>query len=173
MNVFLMTSTAAIEQRLSVYHTLTTLFLILGCVSLAAAVALFFGFHVTRIMAVKLGIAARRTIKEIEDANAETGSISAAARKAARNGRGGRMWNTSQLSSGELPSSTMGREALSGEGSGETSLLGMPDNDTAVLSAVALPPVSETSDLKEDVAVQIGRFTITREIMMIHTEERI
>ncbi|MDE7222771.1 MAG: hypothetical protein K2O34_03185 [Acetatifactor sp.] len=173
MNAFQMTSTAAIEQRLSAYHTLTTLFVVLGCVSLAAAVALFFGFHVARIMAVKLGIAARRTIREIEDANAETGGISAAARKAAQSGRGGRMWNTSQLNGEEHSSFTTGREALPGEGSGETSLLGRDDNDTAVLSVVALPPVSETSDLKEDVAVQIGRFTITREIMMIHTEERI
>ena len=84
MNGMLLISTADIEQRLSTYHTLAVLFLAIGGVSLAAAVAQFFGFHIAKIMAVKLGIAAKRTIKEIEDANAETGSMAKSVRKGAR-----------------------------------------------------------------------------------------
>lgn len=177
MNGIYVTSTAAIEQRLSAYHTLTILFLITGCVCLTAAAALFFGFRITRIMAVKLGIAARRTIREIEDANAETGSMTAAGRgrRSHQGSRGSRsgMWNTSQLNRPGLPTASPQREFLKSEGSGETSLLGVSGNDTAVLSAAALREASETSDLREDVAVQIGRFVIIREILMIHTEERI
>lgn len=152
MKEILMTSTAAIEQRLSVYHTLTNLFLAVGCVSLAASIALFFSFRIARIMAVKLGIAAKRTIKEIEEANIDTGNKG----KSYRDSRDSRR-----------------REFLVNEGSGETSLLGAPDNDTVVLNAAASQLVGETTELEEDAGVQIGRFTITREIVMIHTEERI
>ncbi len=179
MNGILLTSTAAIEQRLSTYHTLTILFLAIGGMSLTVAIVQFFGFHVTKIMAVKLGIAAKRTIKEIEDANAETGSMAVTARRGARamgrasRGGKGRMWNTSQLGGGEMSAQQERQEFLNSEGSGETSLLGISDNDSAVLSAVAPQAVNETSGLNDDVAVQIGKFTIVREIMMIHTEERI
>lgn len=169
MNGMLLISTADIEQRLSTYHTLAVLFLAIGGVSLAAAVAQFFGFHIAKIMAVKLGIAAKRTIKEIEDANAETGSMAKSVRKGARvpgkSSRDGR--------GREMPPQPAEPEFLSSEGSGETSPLRVFDNDTAVLSAVAPQAVSETSELDDDAAVQIGRFTIIREIMMLHTEERI
>lgn len=179
MSGIVMTSSGIIEQQISIYHTLSTVFLFLGCVFLTITVALFFIFHIANIFAVKLGIAAKRTIKEIEDVNAETGRMNVPIRRsvgrdAKRPGGGGNQkWNTSQLDAKGTIISPSQSQVMASEGSGETSLLESGDHDTSVLSGAVSYSASETSDLKDDTVVQIGKFTITRNIMMIHTEETI
>lgn len=182
MKAIVLTS-AAVEQQIAAYHTLSTVFLIVGCVFLVISAALFFLFHIANLFAVKLGIAARRTIREIEDVNSETGRMNVPARRGSRaaggsgKGSGGNQkWNTAQLDArGTIlpPKETMRNQPLASEGSGETSVLETGDHETGVLGVTVSRAVSETSDLKEDAAVQIGRFVITRNIIMIHTQETI
>lgn len=181
MKMFVLTSSAAIEQQISAYHTLAAVFLIAGCVFLAITAVLFFWFRIANIFAVKLGIAAKRTIKEIEDVNAETGRMNIPKRKGVRTvkktGSGGQKWNTSQLNAQGtvIPPSQIAAQSQSmiSAGSGETSLLESGGHETGVLGAAVSRAVSETSDLKDDAVVQIGKFIITRNIMMIHTDETI
>lgn len=184
MNRVVLTSSAAIEQQISVYRTLSMVFLIAGCVLLAIAVGLFFWFRIANIFAVKLGIAAKRTIKEIEDVNSETGRMNVPARRGSKAGKragsgsgGNQKWNTSQLDArGTVvppPQAERQGQTMVSEGSGETSLLDSGAYETGVLGAAVSQAVSETSDLKDDTEVQIGKFIITRNIVMIHTEESI
>lgn len=181
MKAIVLTSSAVIEEQIAAYHTLSTVFLITGCVLLAITIALFFGFRIANVFAVKLGIAAKRTIKEIEDVNSETGRMNVPARRggsraAKRSGNsigGNQKWNTSQLDAKGTIVPPSQNQSLISEGSGETSLLESGDHETGVLNTAVSYAASETSGLRDDAVVQIGKFIITRNIMMIHTEETI
>lgn len=169
MEMIMITSSAVGQVEL--YNTLSTTFLVIGIIFLILAVVLFFLFRVANILAVKTGRAQRRTIKEMESINAETGRLHSRVRR--NDAAGGQprkeMWNTTQLDADDVASVSSGYSAVD-EGNNNTTLLNMGNNDTTVLNAVAIG-MNDTRALGEEVEVQIGKFVIVREIVMIHTEE--
>lgn len=151
---------AAAGQQLSTYRTLSTVFLIIGGICLGLAIVLFFLFHMANVLTVKLGIRARRTIREIENGNGVKERKKAAKRKKkpVPGGRavkeaGGRAerWNTSQLGSRE------DRVMASDSACGVTTRME--------------PESGGTSKLDEDREIKPGRFVVVRDIVMVHTQE--
>lgn len=69
MNRAILTSTAEIERQVLLYQSISVGCLILGGICLLLAAFLFWRFRVAGIIAFKLGITARQSIRDIEKTN--------------------------------------------------------------------------------------------------------
>lgn len=169
MGIMITVSTAM--NQVALYNTLSTVFLVTGILFTLLSVTLFFLFRVGNILAVKTGRAQRRTIREMESINAETGRLQRAKRNVSSgSSAAGQMWNTSQLDV-EMPEGRVETGVMS-MGTNDTTILNAGSSDTTVLSPYTMG-LGDTSALSDDAAVPIGKFVITREIVMIHTEEAV
>lgn len=151
---------AAAGQQLSTYRMLSLVFLTIGCICLGLAIVLFFLFHIANVLTVKLGIRARRTIREIENDNGVRERKKAVKRKKKSvpgegaikdNGDSARRWNTSQLDNRE--DWTMASDLSCG------------------VTMRMEPDSGGTCKLDEDREIKPGRFVIVRDIVMVHTQE--
>lgn len=70
MSRWVLTSTAEIEKQVLLFQSVSGVCLALGGVCLLFAVFLFWRFRIARVVAFKLGITARQSIREIEESNA-------------------------------------------------------------------------------------------------------
>lgn len=153
MTIFLvMLSVRGIEEKVTLYQNLFILFSVLACIFLVLAVVFFFLFDVMGIIANLTGRTARKTIRKIEEKNAETGNIH----------------NTEAKSpAAAMPSAQ--ETSLLDSGMNETTLLNYDENN--VQSNVQAFDYSATSSLGEEVVSNIGKFVILRDITLIHTKE--
>lgn len=69
MSRALLTSTAEVEQQVMLYQSISAAGLILGGICLLLAIFLFWRFRVANIIAFKLGISARQSIRNTEKNN--------------------------------------------------------------------------------------------------------
>lgn len=74
MSSGILTSTAEIERQVLLFQSVSGVCLALGGVSLLCTVFLFWRFHIANVIAFKLGITARQSIREIEETNAAAAS---------------------------------------------------------------------------------------------------
>lgn len=70
MSRAILTSTAEVEQQVLLYQSISVACLVLGGICLLLAIFLFWRFRVANIIAFKLGITARQSIRDIEKTNA-------------------------------------------------------------------------------------------------------
>lgn len=66
----ILTSTAEIEKQVMLFQSVSGVCLALGGVCLLLTVFLFWRFRISNVVAFKLGITARQSIREIEETNA-------------------------------------------------------------------------------------------------------
>lgn len=64
-----------LEKMINIYHTGFIVCLVLACVFFAVSVLLFFKFNIRRIIDMKTGRGAKRTIQKMEEINARTGKL--------------------------------------------------------------------------------------------------
>lgn len=74
MSSGILTSTAEIERQVLLFQSVSGVCLALGGVSLLLTVFLFWRFRIANVIAFKLGITARQSIREIEETNAAAAS---------------------------------------------------------------------------------------------------
>lgn len=190
-NIILLASMQEIQRQVDALHTISMVCLIIAILLLIAAIVEFFLLDIFKIILIKTGKAAKMGIKELEAENAGSGGLKSRSRNKNRHN----MWNTasplempkenqaadSQQKSGTEKMSDREKEGArnpsppENTGAGETSLLeGLGSNATTVLEQQVQYDYSDaniTLPLQEEAPVQIGRFQITRNIMMIHTDE--
>lgn len=186
MNAIFLTSMQEIQKQVDVLHTISIICLVFAVLLLIAAIVEFFLLDIFKIILIKTGRAARMGIKELEAENAESGRLLERKKK-----KGHNMWNTAaplerpQNAGGQaVPVQNAAKEEgaegitlLENAGAGDTSLLeGMGSNETTLLEQGGQYDYSNaniTMPLEEEAPVKIGRFIITKNIMMIHTDEAI
>ena len=74
MSSGIFTSTAEIEQQVLLFQSVSGVCLALGCMCLLLTIFLFWRFRIANVIAFKLGISARQSIREIEETNAAAAS---------------------------------------------------------------------------------------------------
>lgn len=174
-----------VENLIEIYHTASFISLILGILLLALSVLLFFKFDILKIFDMKTGRGARRTIQRMEEMNALTGKL----REEPSTGYTESSVNTADRITYPVTASdpkihdevmATGEEntaALNtGQGSEDTTLLyESPETTilyeepgTTVLSEKESPPENSRPEEKGP-----GTFKVEKEILLIHTQERI
>ena len=165
-----------LEKMINIYHTGFIVCLVLACVFFAVSVLLFFKFNIRRIIDMKTGRGAKRTIQKMEEINARTGklrqdmvshtpsvlrpedriaypvtapNLNVQAEAASRNG------GAAGNSIGSAAPGTVSQETTVLNQSGETTVLSQNILDQAVQPEIKLP----------------GPFKIIKEVMWVHTEE--
>lgn len=168
-----------LEKMINIYHNGFIICLILACVFFAMSVLMFFKFDIRKIIDMKTGRGAKKTIQKMEEINARTGKLRqdmvshtpsmlrpedriaypvtapdlAVQAQAARGGSGVQNPYTEPLS----------------EGSQETTILNQ-SNETTILSQ-NMTAMDEPADTQQPEIKLPGAFKIEKEIMWIHTEE--
>lgn len=192
-NLILLTSMKEIQKQVDVLHTVSIVCLIFAVLLLIAAIVEFFLLDILQIIQIRTGHAARKGIRQLETETSKSGHLREKDGK-----RGHSLWNTvSPLRKAERRTAiqetfdegknvedrkgfaVIGEEntsLLESTGAEDTSLLENLGNGATTLLEQA-PVQYDYSDanitlpLEEEVPVKIGRFIITKNIMMIHTDE--
>lgn len=167
VNGILLSSIQKIQQQVDVLHTISMVCLVLMILLFIVAAVEFFLLDIFRIILIKSGRAAKMGIRELEAENSGSGRL-AEPKKKRHN-----MWNTE--SPLKEPKDKESAPVLEDIGSNDTALLGEAgSHETSVLSADVTYDYSNeniTMPLAEETPVQIGKFLVIRNIMMIHTDE--
>lgn len=165
-----------LERMIDLYHTAFIVCLVLTCVFTAVSVFLFFKFDIKKILDMKTGRGAKKTIQKMEEINARTGklrqdmvSYTPPVLKAdERITYPTTSPNLAQQSQGSVTQPVTESAAqtapLSDTGEQETTLL-YQSSETTVLSHY--PPAQPA---KKELNLP-GAFNIERELMWVHTEE--
>lgn len=176
-----------LERMISIYHIAFIVFLILTIVFLVTSVILFFRFNIRGIFDMRTGRGARRTIQKMEELNAQTGKlrqevitntpislspqerISAPVTEKRTGNTFGQAASTGnvQVRSPAEAEGAQETELLNDFGAQETTLL-HDFNETTVLSSELIQDTPQPEKLKLP-----GAFRIEKEIMWIHTEEKL
>lgn len=187
--IILLTTLQQIESQVSLYHSLFVGSLIAAVSFLVISAILFFVLHIQQVIAVKTGRAQKRSIKEIESYNVDSGQLGGRgelAMKENRKASSSEYWNTGSMmdsSSGPgVQDNLVSFPAGQSEGNMDTSVLSSGNYDTVVLdsgnnetSVLGVSPYIQdynvTANLGDEVVTYIGKYSIIRDIMLIHTDE--
>lgn len=187
-----------LERMIKIYHTAFVVCLVLGILFLIIAVFMFFKFDIKKIVDMRTGRGAKKTIQKMEEINARTGKlrqdmvphtplrlnpderitypVTAAnptppgTAPKAEPGQTERM--QSNVSQQNVASQNVNTAA---DGSGETELLSNAGNDeTTILyheSETTVLSANMTQETQQRKPVLPGAFKIEKEIIWIHTNE--
>lgn len=137
-----------LERMIEIYHTGFIVCLILACVFFAAAAIMFFKFDIRRIIDMKTGRGARKSIQKMEEINAKTGKL--------------RQDMVSHTPAMLRPEDRIAYPRTASNLQEQT--------DTAVPETSILSQDSETADKRKESSLP-GYFVIKKEMMWVHTEE--
>lgn len=180
-----------LERMIKFYHAAFVLFLILAIVFLIISVILFFRFHIREIFDMRTGRGARKAIQKMQELNDQTGKLRQevinktpiglspqerisppVTEKRAETPLGmegvqaGSPGNVRMRTSSYIDGSQK-TEFLLDSGSQETTLL-HDYNETTVLSSELIQDIPQPEKIKLP-----GAFRIEKEIMWVHTEEKL
>ena len=153
----------SVQTQIDLYHTMFYVCLTLAVIFAIFAVLVFFLFRIKSVIAYMFGFSERLTTKKMEQANAKTGNL--------KSGRIDMDFTTSNLSK-------YGPNGLNGnvsDGSEETSRLTQNElpNSRDDMSGVSQRAIQPTMAPIQPVIPAGFHFTITENVMVIHTNELI
>lgn len=182
--------------RISLYHNLFQICLILSIIFLVVAVNVFFMLDIRFTLGYLTGRSAKKQIKELEEANAASGRLISKGKsmqyvaQEMKNDMGVRQAAAPGIRKVEhavqpavipiIPQETRQTEAFFGQGTEGTQLLHtletslLQENATEVLAENKMNYQNEmegSTAVLEEKTASMGRFMIIRELMLIHTEE--
>lgn len=160
-----------LERMISIYHTAFVVSLVLAILFFAVSVVLFFRFDIRKIFDMRTGRAEKRTIREMEELNAQTGKLRPDMKPYTSNKLKIEDRITYPITT-EIQGTRPERERRPepekriDTGSEETELLSS-NVETTVLAGA--PPQGEPLVKRE----LPGQFEIVKEILWIHTKEEL
>lgn len=186
------------EQLIAVYHTGFIICLCLAILFLVLSIFIFFKFRIRGVFNFLTGRTQKRTIKQMEEDNAQTGKLRQDTYIPEATGD---LYRTPSGSippviyppTGEVASGMEPPEKMNGNGAENTTLLNSGEEETMLLNSDSQIGAEGTAPLygKRDETMLLtpemeraiqeertdkpysGRFEIIKEKMLVHTEERI
>lgn len=191
------------EQIIALYHTGFIVCLCLAVVFAALSVFLFLKFRIRKVFNFITGRAEKRTIRQMEEENAQTGKLRQDTYIPEATGD---LYTTpsgsvppviypptGEVATGMEPTEKIRAQAdagktpdIAGEGAEATTLLNTGTEDTMLLygepsgtfareseTVLLTPEMERAMEEERETRSYAGRFEIIKEVMMIHTEERI
>lgn len=155
-----------LETMISIYHAAFITFLILAILFLVISIILFFRFDIRGIFDMKTGRGARKAIQKMQELNDQTGKLRQESVTAGRS----EMPPQDRISAPpteKRQEDSQKTDILVNEESQETALLS-ECNETTILSSNEVQEVPQPEKIKLP-----GAFKIEKEIMWVHTEERL
>lgn len=184
-------STAQIEQRVQLFGILKTVFAVVAFLFLLLSIALFITYDIRTVIGEKTGRIAKKSIEELERANEQSGRLrsKSSRKREKRSGAGlsgqikamdGQPHRTEAPGTALLKPGNSSETAVLESGNGSTTLLGAGESQAKPESAFpdhqvhyAGPDGAPTAALEEKHGTSAGKFVVTKNIMLIHTDEYI
>lgn len=155
-----------LERMIKIYHTAFVICLVLGILFLLAAIFMFFKFDIKKIVDMRTGRGAKRTIQKMEEINARTGKLrqDMVPHTPLRLNPDERITYPVTTANPTTPKPEADSRKMESGGNEETTML-YQESETTVLSENM---TKETQQRKSELP---GAFKIEKEIIWVHTKE--